>query len=226
MAYAIYNGVNKKENCIYYSKIMVEQEKNEVKLIHESNLVEQQKREEKINHVIEQFNILSARVAELSNANESTFKDVENTTKLAFNIKDECSKIHQSLGLLYDFIEAYNKNSKDIDKISLQTHLLSMNASIEASKAGEAGRGFSVVAGEIRNLSNSTTELLNENNKQVTETIPKITKSMESITDLINEIQLMNDKLASIADTTNEISVQSKQVNELSNSICDEVKLI
>ena len=64
---------------------------------------------------------------------------------------------------------AFNKATEEIlhildtvSHISRQTHLLALNASIESARAGEAGRGFSVVADEIRLLSNQTSQAVQD----------------------------------------------------------------
>ena len=138
----------------------------------------------------------------------------------------KCEKIKESLGFFYEFVEVYKSSNEDIAGIANKTNLLSLNASIEAARAGEHGRGFSVVAEQIRSLSASTKNLIEENNRQAEETVPKITGSVESIKNLLNRVATMNDRIASIAATTEEVSAQSDTIRELSGNIQEAVKNI
>lgn len=71
-----------------------------------------------------------------------------------------------------------------IRAISTQTSMLSLNAAIEAARAGDQGRGFAVVASEIGDLANQSTEAVNSINTIVTE----VSKSVKNMTDSINRM--------------------------------------
>ena len=65
MVSAIYNGVNQKENCIYYIKALADKEKEEIERMHQNSIKEQEERNHKINQIVEQFEQLNEGIAEL-----------------------------------------------------------------------------------------------------------------------------------------------------------------
>ena len=224
MVQAIYNGVNVKENCIHYEKAIAEIEKEKVEQMHQASIEQQRIHQERLESVIEQFSQLNIGVGQLADANEVTANDVTNVTQIVSDVSAECEKIRQSLGVFSNFIEVYDQSNQDIEDIASQTNLLSLNANIEAARAGEVGKGFAVVAGEIRSLSDSTTQLIEENKRQAAETVPKINASIEDIRQLLVSINSMNDKISNIAATTEEISAQSEEIQSLAAMIQDAVE--
>ena len=83
-----------------------------------------------------------------------------------------------------------------------------------------------VVASEIRELSDSTKKLIVENNAKAEEIIPKINASIDSIKDLIENINEMNEKVATIAATSEEISSQTSCVQSMADELRDAVENI
>jgi methyl-accepting chemotaxis protein len=105
-----------------------------------------------------------------------------------------------------------------IDGIARQTHMLSINASIEAARAGQAGRGFALVADEVRNLAKQTAAANETIGGKIAEMTAMVTKSVQSLDHLSGIIETVD---ASNGEIANAILAQETLAGQVSGSAKD-----
>ncbi len=115
----------------------------------------------------------------------------------------------ETMEQIHDAVDEISKISQMVEKISLQTNLLSFNASIEAARAGEAGKGFAVVAQEIGQLSTQTADALQQTGAIISHAVTIIDKGLNTAEET--------------ADAFREIQEVSKQYHEISSQLSDTV---
>ena len=113
-----------------------------------------------------------------------------------------------------------NELTDNIKNISTQTNLLALNANIEAARAGDAGRGFTVVATEIGDLSNQTYKTVEGINQMVTE----VNNAVSNMTDCITTIMDFLEKTV-VADYGAFLSVSQKYEND-ATSFFDSMNMV
>lgn len=130
--------------------------------------------------------------------------------------------VNESRGLS-DIADEITNITQTINGISEQTNLLALNAAIEAARAGEQGRGFAVVADEVRQLATRTGEAVNEISGLVANISSSIEKTVSSIEKARDDVSENITQLQGAAELGNNSSEQAKAI---SNAMRELVALI
>jgi iron only hydrogenase large subunit-like protein len=123
------------------------------------------------------------------------------------DIKKLFENVLKDVGNVGDAIEQYNKMAHLVNEMAMQTQILSLNASVEAARAGAAGKGFAVVAQAIRDLASQSKLSVDE----VADTSAYASKTIEAITQASGDVDA---SLLKVADYVEKISRAMRTVRE------------
>lgn len=169
--------------------------------------------------------------------------------KIIEQASDQMSTINRSSNMVNELVKRLSKQTGEIENITNvitaiteQTNLLALNAAIEAARAGEHGKGFAVVADEVRKLAeeskssaNQIVDLIQEIKNDMTNVEKAAGESLTSVSDgvkvirlagtsfkgIVSAVEKMNIQIEEISATSEEISASAEQVTASANEIAN-----
>lgn len=198
MAVAIFNGLNKPENCHLYQEKALGLDHERFQMIAHS--------------VTAAFSKVQGSVDELSDHAGTTLNNFAEIIEVIDAFQQLAAAVAGKADNLSPIV-------KTISKIAGETNMLALNAAIEAAHAGENGRGFAVVANEVKKLAESTKQELNK-------VQPVVAEMIELADTQISELARIKQKSQEANVVINTMKASVTMMNSIMHEIADEVSEI
>lgn len=187
----------------------------------------------KINNVSKYIQDTDERTIKAAEDSNSGLNKVEEAVIKIENIQHSATEMSYAIVNLDNYSKEIGKITEVIQNISDQTNLLALNASIEAARVGEHGKGFSVVAEEIRKLAEQSNDsagsiaILIENIKNESENVMKsMKKSREDIENGVNAVIVAGDSFRNINREIDHVVKGTNSITKMSEEIQNDAKEI
>jgi methyl-accepting chemotaxis protein len=149
---------------------------------------------------------LSSSVNEISRQVQESARMASEAVGQARTTNDRVSELSKAAARIGDVVELINT-------IAEQTNLLALNATIEAARAGEAGRGFAVVASEVKALAEQTSKATGEIGQQITGIQAATQDSVNAIKEISGTIERLSEISSTIAAAVEEQGAATQEIS-------------
>ncbi len=230
MAQAIYNDCNTPNNCIHFVKNTVEKEKENEKQLSadmQRKSAEIEAKNEQIHAMAESaaqdFESLDDAIKEMAAGNNNNAQESTNINMLMMEVVELGEHLKEALTSIETLMQGLQSNNEEIAGVADETNLLSLNASIEAARAGSAGRGFAIIAENIKKLAESSKETAldsGKNQEKIGEAVATLQERAEKLIEIIGNV---NDKVTSLAAATEEIAAATVEVGNVADNLKEKI---
>lgn len=191
-----------------------------------------------VNHQTELIGQISDTFEEMKESIKLNAENTANVLELASKTKSGVKTSGNQMNELLEAMREMEKLSKEIrsindtiSDIAFQTHILAINASIEAAAVGEAGKGFTVVANEVGHLSAKCAESVSKTTALIERTVKAIndgTRLAQTVSESFGDVEAdtaeVEKNIADISASSQEQAERIESVSEKMNTICSVVE--
>ncbi len=226
MAWSICKGLNVVENCVEYSRKQSEKKTHALADMSTNISTMTDTLIQLYGDLGSAIDRVGGEVTNIDGLNVLNLEKMEIITQEVRSLREVCTSIVDAMGSISANIEGFAEMTQSVSTIARQINLVALNASIEASRAGEFGSGFAVVANEVRLLAKNSAEAVGDaQSKQVSveKSIGEIGVMIESINSLTQKLNSsIEDMRSNIGDTEasgKQIGVSMHDIQDISSSV-------
>ena len=216
MAIAIYNGTNIPSNCVHYMKDQLEQITSNIEIKNQQILA---KNQQISSFIADDFEQLEISIRDMISHSEINKNECENISIAMNKMQEFCSLLENSFSSIEKTLKKLEKINQDIVDVSKQTNLIAMNAAVEASRSGDAGKGFAVIADEIRHLSDDSREMSDISDANRDEIVKSVDGLLSETRRLGEEINIMSERINQLFTSTCTVSTEADNVKDIADVV-------
>lgn len=171
---------------------------------------------------------IASSMHQMSSQTRQNAENAIHANQLAGEARSNAEKGSVQMGHMVKAMEEINRSAADIskiikaiDEIAFQTNLLALNAAVEAARAGKHGKGFTVVAEEVRNLAKRSAKAAKETAEMIEDSIKKTEdgtriagETASALEEIVVEVGKVTDFISDIASASKEQAQGIGQINE------------